>query len=190
MDKLQHNERVLEIRRGPGWAFIKRHIESPVRTGVQWKNVREGIADRMGKGFLFALVGPQGRGKTQIAVDLMLKASDLLKTSRYTSALGFFSDIKSCYQSEAPCDESEMLRAYCKEDLLVIDEFEKRSDNKWANDLIFEVLNRRYGMVKDTLLISNLSKEGFESFLGDSIVSRMNEVGGILECSWDSFREN
>lgn len=182
--------RVAQLRNGRGWELVRRHqTNQQERRGASWVKVREGIRKKVGTGFLFALVGPQGKGKTQIAVDLMLSCSDELITSEYTSALGFFSSVKSTYHPHSPATEIDMMNGFCSPRLLVIDEFEKRSDNSWANQLIFELINRRYGMLRDTLILSNLGVDEFNNFLGASLTSRMNEAGGVIDCSgWESFR--
>lgn len=183
-----NKDRILDLRNGRGWALIKRYVDNIDRTGKEWREAREAVRKLLKTGLFCALIGGNGRGKTQIAVDLMLGLSDDLVASEYTTAMGFFSDVKSAYGPSAPMTESEMLETYCRPRFLVIDEFEKRSDNAWANQLIFELLNRRYGMMRDTLIISNLDLARFQAFVGDALVSRMNEVGGVIECNWDSFR--
>jgi hypothetical protein len=40
----------------------------------------------------------------------------------------------------------------------------------------------------DTILTCNLDRNMLAENLGPSIVSRMKEGGGILECNWPSFR--
>lgn len=183
-----NRERILDIRNGRGWPLVKRYVENIERTGKEWMETRENIRKLVKMGFLCALVGGNGRGKTQLAVDLMLGLSDELVTSEYTTAMGFFTDVKSTYSPQAALTEADVMESFCRPKLLVIDEFEKRSDNAWANQLIFELLNRRYGMMRDTLLISNLDLARFKALVGDSLLSRMNEVGGVIECAWDSFR--
>jgi len=54
--------------------------------------------------------------------------------------------------------------------------------------MLFELLNRRYNDLKDTILIANKSKAEFQDYIGPSLASRMNETGGIVECNWPSFR--
>jgi len=43
--------------------------------------------------------------------------------------------------------------------------------------------------MNDTILTCNLGTEELAASLGPSIVSRMEEGGGVIECNWPSFRK-
>jgi DNA replication protein DnaC len=177
-----------DIRSARGWPLVARYVANPNRTNDDWKKVRSGMVSKLGSGFSFALIGKHGLGKTQMAVDVMLEASDRNMSTEYTSALGFFLDLKASYHRDAGLSEREVMESFARPKLLVIDEFEKRGDSDWANNLIFELLNRRYGMLKDTLILSNLDKRQFGNFVSDSVSSRINQTGGLVVCNWPSFR--
>jgi DNA replication protein DnaC len=72
------------------------------------------------------------------------------------------------------------VKALTKPSLLVIDEAAKRGETEWENRLLFEILNKRYGDFKDTILIANQSREEFSKSMGPAIVRRMDEVGGLM----------
>jgi DNA replication protein DnaC len=184
-----HKEAVFRLRNGRGWELVQRHISRIERHGRDWMDARSRILSLIGMGFTFALAGNSGTGKTQLAVDIMLNYSDQLKTAEYLTAIQFFSIIKGTFDRDRNGQTEEgVMQSFCAPKLLVIDEFEKRSDSKWANDLIFELLNRRYGMVRDTLLLSNLTAKEFTQFLGAPLVSRINEAGEIVSCDWKPYR--
>ncbi len=75
--------------------------------------------------------------------------------------------------------------------LLVIDEFGKKADSEWSDGILYELIDARYkSHGRDTLLIApQVSSGKFKELVGDSIGSRMNERGGVVECNWPSFRE-
>lgn len=97
-------------------------------------------------------------------------------------------EIKAAYQS-ADRSEKDVLAEFTRPLLLVMDEIGQRSDSDWENRLLFEFLNRRYHSLKDTLLISNQTVDGFTKSLGPSLISRMQETGGLIECDWPSYRK-
>ena len=136
-----------------------------------------------------ALVGTRGNGKTQMAVELMKDATANRRPARFTTAVGFFMQIKSTYRKDATRGEADVITEFLLPSLLVVDEFEKRAETAWENNLLFELLNRRYNQMKDTVLIANEEKKAFVEYVGESVSSRMNEVGGIVECTWPSFRK-
>jgi DNA replication protein DnaC len=170
------------------WNAPLRHVSNTAIKEGPWERALAHIESLIGTGMLVALAGNRGTGKTQLAVELMRHATGNGKSALFTSAIGFFMDIKATYRKDAMKDEGEVLLKFAKPMLLVIDEIGKRSDSEWENNLLFELINRRYNALKDTVLIDNRSKQECEVSLGDSLVSRLNETGGILNCVWPSFR--
>lgn len=179
------------------WNAPKRHALFDVKQGQKGKwaqklAVLEGMA---GKGYLAALVGIRGNGKTQLAVELMKHATRNLRATYYVTAMEFFDDVKSTYikRESRPSDPVEtqrsILKSYRKPRLLVIDEIGKRSDSEWENNMMFEMVNGRYNDMTDTVLIDNRIKQEFIVSVGPSLASRISETGGIIECDWPSFRQ-
>ncbi len=187
--KRQNDFKTQDLRRI--WRAPERHVSaSPQFTG-DWGARFKSIGDMInsGRGVTIALVGERGNGKTQMSVELMRVATKQLKWALFTTAMGFFIAVKTSYRRDAEKTEENIMLEYGKPNLLVIDEIGKRSDSEWENNMLFELLNRRYNAIRDTILICNKSKPDFEDYLGPSIASRMNETGGIIECNWPSFRQ-
>lgn len=158
------------------------------RTG-KWGETEAKVSDRLGTGFLIALIGIRGCGKTQLAVELARKNAEKMKNSRYCTAVEFFMDVKASYRKDAEKSEAEVVEGFGVSPLLIIDELGQRSENDWENRLLYELLNRRYNAMKDTLIISNQDLAQLETALGPSLVSRMQETGGVFECNWESYRK-
>ncbi len=55
--------------------------------------------------------------------------------------------------------------------------------------MLNRIIDKRYGLERDTLLIGNVLPSGLPKALGDSIMSRARETGGVLECPWPGFRD-
>ena len=70
--------------------------------------------------------------------------------------------------------------------LLVIDEISKARGTEWEEQLLYELINSRYGDMTDTLLITNATTEQLKR-TGDSLLSRLQQTGGIIECNWRPF---
>lgn len=166
----------------------KRQRGAEVRQAPGWSDTLKKLSESLGTGFLVALVGLRGNGKTQIAVELVRHNAGLGVKSRFCSAMEFFMDIKAGYRNDSKA-EKDVITEFCKPSLLVIDEVGQRSETDWENRLIFEMINRRYNDMKDTLLISNQEEAQLKIALGPSIVSRMNETGGLIKCEWETFRK-
>lgn len=166
----------------------KRHLQcEPDRSG-EWGKRLASLESKIGTGFLIGLTGERGNGKTQMGVALMLRCTESLSRALFTTAVEFFVDLKSTFSDGSHQTASRILKKYGAPRLLVIDEIGKRSDTDWENSLLFELINKRYNEMLDTLLIDNRSKSDFVAAIGPSIASRMTEAGGIIECNWESFR--
>jgi len=157
------------------------------RSGA-WGQKHQKIGSMLGTGFIVALIGHRGNGKTQMAVELIRRCAQDGKRSLYATATEFFMDIKATYRQDAKESERNVIQRYGQPALLVLDEIGKRGETDWEDRLLFELVDRRYRDVKDTLLLSNQEGAQFEAAVGAAITSRLNETGGIVECDWESFR--
>jgi len=153
-----------------------------------------------GNGAIVALVGPRGTGKTQIAaqyeIDWQWAELGTAKThwTHYTKLTTIVAKLKAFYGDfgTTDMDRLEAYRAFLTHDLdlLIIDELHEVADDSRHKDRILsDILDARYAAKKDTLLISNQSAIEFSKATSPSIISRLNEHGGIIPCEWESFRE-
>ncbi len=165
-----------------------RHKRLDSFQGEEWNRCLAHVSKKLGSGFILALVGGRGTGKTQMAVELIEQSVGALRYARYALAMDFFIKIKATYRKDSNDDEGDILSQFCGPKLLVVDEIQERAESQWEDRLMTHLINRRYNDVKDTLLISNLNKEEFISSVGSSIASRLNETGGIIVCNWKGFR--
>jgi len=157
------------------------------RSGA-WGAKEAELAKMIGNGFLVALVGGRGPGKTQMGVELMKKCTEKYLTAYYDTLTGLFLKIKATFKRDSHETEDDLIKRMAKPQLLVLDEISRRSDSDWENRMIYELIDRRYYGMKDTLLIANQSKAQFLEAIGESLASRMQETGGIVECNWQSYR--
>jgi DNA replication protein DnaC len=170
--------------------FPLRHLSCTPCMDGPWGAKFKELQMKLGTGRLLALIGTRGNGKTQLAVALgMDQIRTHLKAARFTTATAFFMAIKSTYKPTATDDEAEIIREFAKPPLLLIDEIGKRGGSEWENNLLFELLNRRYNDMKDTILIDNRTVQEFTETIGPSLASRMNEGGGVVHCDWETFRK-
>jgi DNA replication protein DnaC len=165
-----------------------RHVKTTPLWDNEWGRTFDAFRSTLGAGALLGLVGERGNGKTQLAVCLaQVVIRKCFWPARYTTATSFFMDLKATFRGES--SELAVLEDYAAPSLLVIDEFGKRSGSAWEDNLMFELLHRRYNSLRDTILIDNRTVDDFVETIGPSLVSRMNEGGGLVHCDWPSFRE-
>lgn len=158
-------------------------------TSGPWREKFDMLLGRSGKGYLVALLGPRGTGKTQLAVELMRECCRRMNKARYLTATEFFMDVKSTYRPDSRMDEKAVVTLYRSPRLLVIDELGRRAETEWEDRLLFELIDGRYRDLKDTILLSNQTSKAFVDSIGPSLASRVTETGAIVECNWQSFRD-
>lgn len=178
--------RVRELR--AGWNAPRRHLAARLRHEGPWAERLAGLQAKLGTGCLIGLIGNRGAGKTQLGIELMKLTTERGRPALFRTAMELLMRFKASYRAESKETELDVLRAHRRPALLVIDEIARRAETAWENNLLFELLNQRYADLTDTIVTCNLSAEEFAASLGPSLVSRMREGGGIVQCDWPSFR--
>lgn len=186
--QLDPQERI--VRRLLAASFPERQASMPAPRlyGQQWKAKGSSIAQRFGDGFLIALLGESGTGKTQMAVSL---AAIYRGTVRYTKALRFFLELHAARNNargDGHRSEIQVVDAHAEPGLLVIDEAGERGETEWEDRMLAFLIDERYAHRRDTLLIANQRREAFLESVGPRIASRLQETGGIVLCDWPSYR--
>jgi DNA replication protein DnaC len=166
----------------------KRHIPRPKSENSEWVVRRDQILGYLGKGAIIVLTGKRGTGKTQLGVEAIRHTCYLSKAALYCQAMDVFLSLREAMGLK---DKSERnaIEPYLKPSMLVIDALEERGESQWEDRMLNHLIDKRYGALKDTILITNQSKAALAESIGPSIVSRVHETGEVIECLWDSFRE-
>lgn len=142
---------------------------------------------KLGAGFLVSLLGGYGTGKSQMGAAVAHTAIAREYTALFVHAPDLMDTIKDVYRADDGSTVRKAMTRFTDPDLLVIDEVNQglsEADIRYLH----RVVCQRYDDMSDTLLISNESKANYQKLVGDRVVSRMIEVGGIIEASWPSFR--
>lgn len=155
----------------------------------EWIETLTKIIEKQGKGYLIALIGNRGTGKTQISERAIRDCCDLGYPALYCRSMDFFLEVRATFKSET-VTELSVIERFRSPRLLVLDEFQERGDTEWENRVLNNLLDKRYGDMSDTILIANLVPKAFEKSVGESIADRMRETGGLMECTWKSFRSS
>jgi DNA replication protein DnaC len=155
-------------------------------------------------GGIIALIGPRGTGKTHMACGVVNTFNCLPgyayaepcgayglhehRWALYRRAFDIFSEIKQTFSRKDGATQRDVIDYLARANLLVIDEIQVRSESAWENDVLTNLVDQRYADGRPTVLISNLNYAPFLDCVGDSIASRMLEVGAVKEADWPSFR--
>lgn len=201
----EHIRDTIIAERLRNWGFEKRfHVEHEL-SSEQQDTLNRALCRLKRVGAIVAIVGPRGLGKTSLAAKLAQQrawaiwdASLLGGPVRcdyviYRKAASIVSTYKSLYADFGSMETEMLLRSIdrlCRDaETLVIDEFHDIQELKSHRRIFTDILDRRYAALRDTIIISNQTAAEFAESAGDSIISRLNEHGGILECDWQSFRK-
>ena len=116
------------------------------------------------------LVGTTGTGKTHIAVSLIKKMASNLVESRY---------VRYDELIDLKINNSQEYKQLIMYKFLVIDEFGIH-DNNFKNEIISEIIAKRYDNLLFTCIVSNLSGDVLKSKMTEATFSRITEHGKFL----------
>ena len=151
-----------------------------------WVGKFDGVCGKVKSGGIVSLIGPRGTGKTRLACECMRDIAPEL--GLYTTAMGLFLRLRATYQKNSTEAEVEVVELLSKAKLLVIDEIQERGNSAWEDRLLTHILDKRYGALLPTIVVANLTEAALAECLGDSIVSRLQETGGVLHVDGKSHR--
>jgi DNA replication protein DnaC len=155
---------------------------------------KDAISELMNLSFIrtatnVVLVGPNGVGKTMVALNLAYRAVTRGHSARFVTAAKMLGDLSA--QDGASALERR-LRYYCRPEVLVIDELGYLSYNNQHADLLFEVVNRRYESKPNIITTNRPFGEWGEVFPNIpcvvSIIDRLVHHSEILSIDGDSYR--
>lgn len=139
-----------------------------------------------GAGLVFA--GLPGTGKSHLAAAIMLSLVGRYSV-RYTTCMSLIRMVRDTWRRDSEVSERQILRVLCDElDLLVIDEVGAQYGTDGEQNLLFEVMDRRYSGMRPTILLTNQDKDGFRSFVGDRVFDRLRETSRWVAFDWPSYR--
>lgn len=158
-----------------------------------WDIVRDyctGFEQVVATGRCLLMLGAPGTGKTHLLVGIVRHVVEKGGTALYTTALDAVGRIRATYDKATRVEsEEQAMGALATCDLLAIDEVGRQTDSAHEREMLFRILDKRYGNLKPTVLASNLPKDPLLKFLGAAVVDRLAEAGGkSLVFDWASQR--
>jgi len=143
------------------------------------------------------IIGDKGTGKTHITSAI---ANELLKKEIGVICMterGLLGRIRQTY-SERDMSEKEVLDAYIKVPLLIIDDLGKEKASEWTLATLYSIIDGRYEEAMPIIVTTNYDEDGIVARLtptgGDTttaecIVDRLKEVCRIAKTKGTSWRE-
>ncbi|MFC0677502.1 ATP-binding protein [Lysobacter korlensis] len=149
----------------------------------------ERFPQQLENGTTLVMTGRPGTGKTHLATAITRGVIERHgKVARYIGASDLMRSIKETYRPGSERTEREVIAEFASIDLLVVDEVGIQVGSDTEKQLMFEVFNGRYGALKPTVLLSNLTTEELGAYLGDRLMDRFREGGAVLVFDGESRR--
>lgn len=151
----------------------------------------ERFEDRLAQGGGMVLTGSVGAGKSHLAYGV---GNALLASGYRVMGIDVYELIdliKERAFSQKGGSEREAIKAFVGGlDLLILDEVGAQLGTEWERLILFKIVNERYKQMLPTILISNVDAAGLGDYLGERIIDRMSEGGGMtLTLDWGSYRK-
>lgn len=154
----------------------------------------QSYADNFGEHFQagrnLLLCGNVGNGKTHLASGIVQHVIRLHRAvAVITTAAEIIRVFKRTMVRDAGYTEGDVINELASFDLLVIDEVGAQAGTLYELSALHEVLDRRYNLIRPTVVVSNLDARDLSQYIGERALDRLRENKALLVgFTWDSAR--
>lgn len=144
------------------------------------KRYAENFAERYESGGCLVFLGPCGTGKSHLACGIGNRIVADGYSCLFTTVIEAVRLVRSTYGGKSELTEAQAINRFTWPDLLILDEvgMQHGTDNEFL--IMTELINLRYAAERPTIMLSNLTPEKFEEFVGDRVFDRLHENGGMV----------
>lgn len=143
------------------------------------------------RGYLFH--GPPGTGKTLLACialnELLLRRA---RPGRFLNlSRKFFQKLRDTYSqdSEFYGRTWQILEGLCKVPYLVLDDFGVQRGTEWETEMLYDLVDARYGEQGFTVVTTNQSLAEVEQLSGGRVLSRLVEMCYVVDMQGRDYRQ-
>lgn len=178
--------------------FSSFHCDTPARKECYEaaKEYADHWNEHKEKGDGLYIEGTNGTGKTHLAVAIALQLIDEGVPVICKTGSDLLTDIKRAFDNPE-LQEHQILDAYRRVDLLIIDDFGKEQCSDWSMSMLYTILNDRYEEMRPTIITTNYNTEellkamtpkGLDDYKIRAIISRLWEVSNVITMAWEDCR--
>ncbi|MES2262130.1 MAG: ATP-binding protein [Pseudomonadota bacterium] len=140
------------------------------------------------EGSFLVMGGVTGTGKSHLALAIA-QAVMTRGTAMYMDVVDLIRRVRGTWRNDSSMSEEEMFNLLGGViDLLIIDEVGVQRGTDDEQNVVFDVINRRYRDNRPTILLTNLDGKAFIEFMGPRVMSRLSERAQYLRFQWDDWR--
>ncbi|MDQ8044264.1 MAG: ATP-binding protein, partial [Solirubrobacteraceae bacterium] len=135
---------------------------------------------RLGEGKGLWFEGPQGTGKTTLA---MLVSKHALAAGRSTAIYSvprILSEMRNTFDDDAEFGSTELIDRLTEVELLQLDDLGAERTNPWVLEQLYSVINARYEAERAVIVTTNLGREALIEQVGARTVSRLTEMCDVI----------
>ena len=106
--------------------------------------------------------------------------------AQFLRAVDLFKEIRNTFNDNNRESESRVLDNYSNVPFLVLDDLGTEKITDFVRQCLYDLLDRRYGDMRETIITSNLTLQGFAEEYGshgDRLASRIAGMGEVLALS-------
>lgn len=144
------------------------------------------FAENARKGSGLILAGKPGTGKSHLAGAALQALFPL--AVRYVTCMDLIRAVRETWRRDSERSESDLLGYFEGLDLLAVDEVGAQYGTEGEQQIVFDVLDRRYREVRPTVLLTNQNAAGLKAFVGERTYDRLRETCTWVSFDWDSYR--
>lgn len=117
------------------------------------------------------LIGGTGRGKSHLAIGVLLACMERGELCLYLNVARFLDELRMTFENNARDQFSQLMRPPLEWDVVVLDDLAGQRATDWATEKLYEIVDGRYGKGLKTIACSNHPMKTWDP----RIVSRLSD---------------
>ena len=164
--------------------FLNHSLET-FETAEQWqlkaldsvKSYSDDLDRNLSEGRCIVMIGNPGTGKTNLVIDVARSVIDRAGTACYVTVSDLILRVRDSWGTGKTL---QLIDNFVGVDLLILDEVGVQAGTQNEQNIIFDVINKRYAEMKPTIILTNLNVDRCKNFLGERVWDRLKENDGLL----------